>query len=110
MPLLCRCLKQAQPAEPTGIGAWLSLTKWKANSYADSLPGSIAGYCNVSPVRFDYGPGDGQSQTGAAYSPFAGLAGTVEAVEEVGQVGGGDANPVIGDGDGQCPIAGWPKP
>ena len=63
--------------------------------------GSVARYGDSASVGFDYGLSDGQSQTGAAYSATARLVGTVEAVEDVGKVFGGDAYPVVDDRDGQ---------
>ena len=52
-------------------------------------------------MRFDYGSSDGQSQTRAAYPATARPVGTVEALEDVGNVCGIDADPVIGDRDSQ---------
>ena len=52
-------------------------------------------------MRFDYCSGDGQSETCASDSATAGLVSAVEAVEDVGQVCGVDADSVVGDGDFQ---------
>ena len=68
---------------------------------------NIACNCNRAAMPLDYGPGDGQTQAGAAQATAAGLVGAIEAVENVGKVCGVDADSSIGDGYNQCP-AGFP--
>ena len=84
---------------------WTSLIQGKVKSYGDALSKPVAGYGNCSPVRCDYGLSDGQSQTSAAYPTTARLAGTVAAVEDVGQVCGVDADSVIADRDSHLLVA-----
>ena len=48
-------------------------------------------------MRFDYGLGDRQSETGTAHPTTTRPVSTVETVEDVGKVCGVDTDPVIDD-------------
>ena len=65
-----------------------SLIQGKANVHGHTLSRPITSYGNRTPVRLDYGSGDGQPQTCAAYPATARLVGTVEAIEDMGKVCG----------------------
>ena len=69
----------------------------KENSHGDTLSKPVTCCCNCTPVCFDYSSGDGQSQTCTAYPTTTRLVSTIEAVEDVGKVCGGDSYPVIDD-------------
>ena len=87
-----------------------SYAQRRVNCHCDALSEPIACYRNGSWMRLDYGSGDGQSQSRAAYSVTAGLVCTVEALEDMWNVFSIHAGPVVDDRDRQRPVGIQPGP
>ncbi len=89
---------------PSGWGR-SSLIQGKAKSHGCALYKPVACHGNCAVVCFDYGSGNCQSETCAAYPTTTRLVSTVEAVEDVGKVCGINANTVIDDRDSHRLVA-----